>query len=311
MDMSGKWHFEHVTPDLMMAYKIESVVYSGDTDFQNVEIIDSPAFGRCLVLDDKTQSTSSDERIYHDALVHPAMLFHDTPSSVLIAGGGEGATLREVLRHNYLDKVTMVDLDTEIVSLCHRYLTSHHEGSFDDSRVELIYGDARKYLGSCSTTFDIIILDLVDPLEEGPSYLLYTREFYEIVKSKMNPGGIVVTQGGPAGFGLYSECFTSIVNTMATVFGRVYPYTTFVPAFTTLWGFSIATDINLPYVDSVGINNGTADAVDKLIQERIKGPLSYYDGITHNHMFSLPKYLRYGIEQETRIATDQNPVFMT
>ena len=171
-----------------------------------MDILDTETFGRCLVLDGKTQSTEADEHIYHEALVHPALLFHHKPESVFIGGGGEGATLREILHHNSVQRVVMVDLDGDVVELCRRHLPDHHHGAFDDARVELRHEDARQYLASCQESFDVIVLDLVDPIEGGPSYLLYTEEFYNIARSKLRPGGILVTQAGPAGLLSYSEC---------------------------------------------------------------------------------------------------------
>ncbi len=198
-DISGKWYLETVFPDLAVMLRVQKVLYSGKTDYQNVEVLESDLYGRSLVLDGKTQSTERDEHIYHEALVHPAMLMHPQPRTVFIGGGGEGGTLREVLSHKSVERVVMLDLDREVVDLCRRYLQQHHQGSFDDPRVELLHQDARAYLENCDQQFDVMIMDLVDPLEGGTAYLLYTAEYYSIAKSKMNPGGILVTQSGPAG----------------------------------------------------------------------------------------------------------------
>ena len=97
MDISGKWYLETIFPDLAIMLQVRQVLYSGQTAYQKVEVLDSKTFGRSLVLDGKTQSTERDEHIFHEALVHPSMLLHPGPRVVFIAGGGEGATLREVL----------------------------------------------------------------------------------------------------------------------------------------------------------------------------------------------------------------------
>ena len=121
MDVSGNWYLESVYPDLATMLQVRQVIYSGNTAFQKVEVLESNLFGRSLVLDGKTQSTEKDEHIYHEALVHPAMLLHPDPRCVFIGGGGEGATLREVLAHKSVASVSMLDLDREVVDLCRKF----------------------------------------------------------------------------------------------------------------------------------------------------------------------------------------------
>ena len=310
MQTPGRWHFELVTSDLMVLYRIKDIIYTGKTPYQTVDILETDSFGRCLVLDGKTQSTEADEYIYHEALVHPALLLHPRPETVFIAGGGEGATLREVLCYNSVRRAVMLDLDADVVEICRRYLPQHHQDAFEDPRVELRHDDARAYLADCQETFDVMVLDLVDPVEEGTSYLLYTREFYDICRAKLNPGGVLVTQAGPAGLLNYTECFTAIARTLATVFPHASPYTTYVPAFTTLWGFVMVMAEDGPISAGPPPDELEPRVIDRLISERLPAEFRYYDGITHRSMFSLPKYLRQGIEAEHRIVTDDNPVFM-
>ena len=302
MDISGKWYLETVFPDLVTMLQVRQVLYSGETAYQKVEFLESRLFGRSLVLDGKTQSTERDEHIYHETLVHPAMLLHPGPSSVFIAGGGEGGTLREVLAHKSVEQVTMLDLDQEVVELCRRYLPQHHQGSFDDPRVKLSHQDAREYLEGTAESFDVMIMDLVDPLEAGTAYLLYTEEYYQLARSKLNPGGILVTQSGPAGLLSYQECFTTIYRTLISAFTHTVPIQVHIPAFQTLWGFSLASDSPLTDLSD--------DQVDGLVAERIGKELKYYDSESHRSMFALPKFLRQGIQQEQRINRDAAPVFM-
>ena len=282
--------------------QVREVLYSGKTAFQKVEVLDSSVFGRSLVLDGKTQSTERDEHIYHEALVHPPMLLHPNPRSVFIAGGGEGASLREVLAHKSVERAVMLDLDREVVEICRRFLPNHHQGSFDDPRVELSHEDAREYLSSGSETFDVMIMDLVDPLEAGTAFLLYTQEYYRIARSRLNQGGVLVTQSGPSGLLSYQECFTTIFNTLSSIFKYTAPAQVHVPAFATLWGFSLASDSPIPLL--------TDGELDDLIARRVSKPLMFYDGESHRNMFALPKFLRDGIQQEQRINRDSAPVFM-
>src|SRR4030066_104485 len=132
-----KWLYDEVSPDLAQLHRIKKAIYSGRTEFQSVEIFDTRSFGVCLVLDGKIQSSERDEFIYHEALVHPAMLSHACPETAFIAGGGEGATLREVLAYKTVKKAIMVDIDRRVIDICRRFLPEFHQGSFDVSPFEL------------------------------------------------------------------------------------------------------------------------------------------------------------------------------
>ncbi|MCI0823092.1 MAG: fused MFS/spermidine synthase, partial [Chloroflexi bacterium] len=205
----GNWHYELITPDLLQAENIDRVLYEGQTAYQHVRIHDAACFGRTLVLDDKTQSTEVDEFVYHEALVQPCMIAHPGPRVVFVAGGGEGATIREVLRHRSVEKVVMVDIDREVVEVCKKYLPNHHQGSFDDPRLELIHDDALKYLEETPQRFDVAIIDVPDPLEAGPAYLLFTQEFYRLLQSRLTERGLMVAQSGPTGPAFTEQCFSA------------------------------------------------------------------------------------------------------
>jgi len=291
---------DYISPDLTVLHSIKERIYSGRTKFQSVEIINTGSFGVCLVLDGKIQSSEADEFIYHEALVHPVMLTHPRPEKVFIAGGGEGATLREVLAHKTVRKAVMVDIDKEVVSLCRRLLPSWHQKAFDDPRAELHFADARKYLENSSDKFDVIIIDLVDPLEQGPARLLYTREFYQIVEQKLGPAGIMSVQAEPAEWKNLDN-FTAIVNTLRNVFSITRPYQVHVPSFFGLWGFVAASQ-------SLDPAKLTPEEIDTRISTRISKKLTSYDGLTHQAIFTIPKHIRRKLATTRRIITDKQPV---
>ncbi|MDY7019545.1 MAG: polyamine aminopropyltransferase [Chloroflexota bacterium] len=297
---NNKWFADHLSPDMVLFHSIKGLIYSGRTRYQSVEIIDTGSFEVCLILDGKVQSSSMDEFIYHEALVHPSMLCHPRPEKVFIAGGGEGATLREVLAHNTVKRATMVDIDKEVVDICRRFLPSFHQNSFNDPRTDLHFTDARKYLEKSTEKFDVIIIDLVDPLAEGPARLLYTQEFYQIVKQKLEPQGIMSLQAEPAGWH-DSENFVAIINTLKTIFPVVCPYSVHVPAFTTSWGFACASA-------SITPANLTPEEVNVRISARLSKELKSYDGFTHQAMFTLPKHIRGQLATATKIITDNEPI---
>jgi spermidine synthase len=295
-----KWFSDYISPDLTMLHSIKERIYSGRSKFQSIDIINTGSFGICLVLDGKIQSSEADEVIYHEALVHPAILTHPQPERVFIAGGGEGATLREVLAHKTVKRAVMVDIDEEVVSLCRRFLPSWHQNAFDDPRAELHFADARKYLEENSDKFDVIIIDLVDPLEQGPARLLYTQEFYQIVKQKLGSDGIMSVQAEPAEWRNLDN-FIAIANTLRNVFSIARSYQVHVPSFLGLWGFVAASQ-------SLDPSELTPEEIDTRISTRISKKLESYDGLTHQAMFTIPKHIRQQLAASKKIITDKQPI---
>lgn len=257
-------------------------------------------------MDGKTQSSEMDEFVYHEALVQPSLVSHKSPERILIAGGGEGATAREVLRHSSVKNLTMIDLDSELVELCKEYLPLHHQGSFGDPRIKVISQDVMEFLENSRDQYDVIVIDLPDPLEGGPAYLCYTREFYTLVASRLSPGGIMVTQAGPTGPNNHKEVFTAILNTMGSVFKSTLPYRVYIPSFGTLWGFAIGSQADASAITSIDV-----EEVDSRINQRLNSDLKFYDGETHRGLFMLPKYLRSALYSESRIITTESPIFAT
>lgn len=295
------WFWDCVTPDLIQQFSVSAMPYTGKSKYQSIQVLDTPAFGRCLVLDGKIQCSTSDEFIYHEALVHPAMITHPKPETVFIAGGGEGATLREVLAHKTVKKAVMVDIDKKVPEVCKKYLPSLSDGALEDSRTELIYMDAMKYLAETREKFDVMILDLTEPLEEGPAYLLFTKEFYQDLSKKLKKGGLMALQAGTTSM-LVSPTFLVVVNTLSKVFPIVAPYHVQIPSFGGPWGFAVVSQSLDPPKHSPG-------EVDRRVSSRLSRPLRFYDGLAHSGIFCLPKYLRKQIEEEKRVITKDKPFF--
>lgn len=316
--------------------------------------------GKTLVLDGKSQSAKADEAVYHESLIHPAMLLHGAPKRVFIGGGrarprlsrrsvralnarrgrgtyilkrgrgplsfshtklfcdfvfsetgGELASARETLRHRCVEEVVMVDLDEEVVEACKKYMPEWHGGCIDDPRLKVHYGDARAWLISPeSGLFDVIVLDISDPIEAGPAVHLYTLEFYTLIRAKLNPGGLIVTQSGPGGMFNYGECFTAINKTLNAAFDHVAPYVVSIPSFGSDWAFNIAysADSDRPTTEQFRLRN--SEVIDAQIARQITGEQKHYDGQSHALMFSLLKCVRNGLAEETRVITEANPVFM-
>lgn len=208
-DQAANWYSETQGDGLIMQFHVTSRVHCCQTKFQAVELLQTEAFGRCLMLDGQMQSSQLDEALYHESLVQPAMCAHPQPQRVFIGGGGEGATLREVVKHACVTRATMCDIDEEVVALCKQHLPTHHKGSFDDPRAHVVYTDAKAYVEE-NGPWDVIILDLADPLECGPAFALYTQEFYRTCLDKLTPHGILVTQAGPCDVTTCRDVFTPV-----------------------------------------------------------------------------------------------------
>lgn len=269
--------------------------------YQEVKLVESETFGRVLLLDGKIQSTQVDEFIYHEALVHPAMLSHPDPRSIYIAGGGEGATLREVLRHDSVQEAVMVDLDEEVVGICREYLPTWHQGAFEDPRTRLLFEDARAILEKEDRTYDVIICDLSEPVDNGPSYMLFTQEFYRLCSQRLNPGGVFVTQSGCPSF-VYSICFHSVTTTLELVFANVSPYLAFIPSFASNWGFTLAS--NSPLLPAIN-----PDILESRIKPIAK-ELRYLDPDFIQSMFAIPKHLKENKEEVGRVIRDGEPLIV-
>jgi spermidine synthase len=295
-----KWFFEATTAVEGHVHAITRTVFSLQTEFQQMEILETASYGKCLVLDGRIQSSAADEFIYHEALVHPAMIVGGRPEAVLVIGGGEGATLREVLRYRSVRRAVMVDIDEAVVDACRRHLPEMHRNAFDDPRVELRHEDARGYLEATAERFDVAIVDLTEPLQAGPACRLFTREFYRLLQARLTPTGQVSLQAGMTRVGELLF-YSALSRTLGEVFPVVAPYQAFIPCFATPWGFVLATGGEDPRA------LGPA-AVDERLRERLPGELDYYDGLAHQHMFCLPKHLRQALATCTRRITDAEPL---
>jgi spermidine synthase len=298
--MPVKWFYDYFNPNEAHGHAIKGTIFQTKSEIQEISIIETHNYGKCLVLDNEFQSAERDEFIYHEALVQPALTIHPNPERVAIIGGGEGASLREVLRHKTVKKAVMIDIDGTVIDCAKQFLTSFHEDAFNDPRVEVQIADGRKYLENTSETFDTIIIDITVPLEGGPSYLLFTKEFYTTVMDRLTENGTLCVQADTTSI-IALLSYTSINNTLAQLFTGVYPYAAFVPTYAMLWGFSLATKGLNPH-------DLSKEEVDKRISARISGELKFYDGITHQALFNIPKYLRKAIKDQTWVNYDNKPL---
>jgi spermidine synthase len=278
-----QWYVEELSPTELHHHAIAETYYSGRTAFQDVAIVRSYTFGKMLILDGDTQSSQADERIYHEALVHPALAATPDRSDVLILGGGEGATLREVLRAPDVGRCTMVDIDGEVVALCKRFLPEWSAGAFDDPRARVIVGDALEFLRNDVDRYGAIISDLTEPLPDSPSHALFSGRVFQDIKARLIDDGVYVLQASTASFhnlGLHAK----MARTLRGYFKYVSSYYTHIPAFDTDWAFIACSD-------AVDVASLDADTIAAYCGS-LAGENYFYDAETHRRLFSLPLYLR-------------------
>jgi len=218
----------------------DDIVFSKRSKYQEIVLTRSGDDFR-LYLDGSLQFSTSDEYRYHEMLVYPAILSSQTDSSrILVMGGGDGLAVRELLKFNFVQSITLVELDGFMADLAKNNSTLKmiNGNSLLNPKVEVIIGDAYDYLINNRHGFDVIIADFTDPHDETISKL-YTVEFFRLVKKSLKPGGIFVTQSTSSLFA--REAFWCINKTMSAAFKNVYPYHAFIPTFGD-WGFNMASD---------------------------------------------------------------------
>ena len=301
-ELRWRWFIEWDTRYDGHLRAIKKVIYQGRSRYQEIEIIEFHELGKALIIDGLTQSSIYDEHIYHEALVHPAMILHDSPEKILIIGGGEGATLREVLKYRSVKEVHMVDLDDEVIKVSKKYLPEMNKGSFDDPRLKLIIDDGRKFIEDKVDEYDVIILDLVDPIKNTQAVFLYTIEFYEKIRKSLKENGVIVTQATSPSSTL--NVYSVIYNTIKHIFRFSRPYSIYMKSFDDLWGFVIASD-------KLDIGKLSLEDINKRIKDRVFHPLRFYDGETHIWMFTLPKNIREKLFSEDKISTDKEPISLS
>lgn len=230
---------ERLNPGLGFFYSAGRTLARTRTRYQEVELVETPRLGRVLLIDGITQVSERDEYRYHEPLVHPALLAHPEPRTVLVVGGGDGGVLREVLRHRTVERADFAELDPEVASFSREHLAHVHGGAFEDPRVRPSFGDGRAFVEAAAPgTYDAVIMDMTDPA--GPSRFLYTREFFEAVRRALS--------GPEAVFALHGEspvarpaAYACIGRTLEAVFPRVRAASAYVTMYGTLWSFRFAS----------------------------------------------------------------------
>ncbi|AVX20822.1 MULTISPECIES: polyamine aminopropyltransferase [Carboxydocella] len=235
------WLREQHTEGYSVSWKIKEIFYQKQTPYQHLAIVEFYDLGRALVLDGIVQTTEKDEYIYHEMIAHVPMFSLRQVETVLVIGGGDGGTVREVLKHTGVKKVVLAEIDEDVINACRQYLPVT-AACLSDPRVELAIGDGIKYVEQQQAAFDLIIVDSSDPI--GPAEPLFGSKFYQLVKRALKPGGAVVAQTESPLF--YPQAFQRAVQAMRENFTYVKPYLTAIPSYVGgFWTFTMASDSEL------------------------------------------------------------------
>lgn len=299
------WFMEWFSECEFHGHKVKRILAASKTPFQSATLIETNAFGKCLIIDNETQSSELDEYIYHESLVCPALIIHPNPSRALILGGGEGATAREILNSNTIKKAVMVDIDYAILEFAKKYMKEWHRKAFEDDRLSVLVQDAKNFVEKTSVKFDVIYSDLPSPEKGGPAFELYTNEFYKSVKRILDRNGIFVTQAGPGIPSLF-QLHEAMHATLSSVFNTVRSYFAYIPSYDMTWSFLFCTDS--AKLDPLLC---TGREMDDIIEKRLRTKLKFLDGAAIEGVFRIPKYYRERIKANRKIITRNRPVFFT
>jgi len=218
-------------------YKIEEILYKGESKFQDVKIAILEGFGKALILDNVVQFTEKEEFIYHETLAHIPMFTHPNPQNVLIIGGGDGGIAREVLRHQSVKKVFLVDLDEKVTDITREYFPSFRT-IFDDKRLTTLYTDGLQFVKESKDKFDVVLIDLTDPV--GPAKPLFEEPFYRLVSNVLSDDGIMCCQSESLWY--HNNIIKDIQNSLLKIFPVVDLFTLVTPVYTGYWwGLSYAS----------------------------------------------------------------------
>lgn len=268
---------------------IDNLVYHQQTELQELIIFDNAAFGRVMALDGVIQTTERDEFIYHEMLTHVPLFAHGAAKKVLIIGGGDGAMLREVCRHQSVAQITMVEIDTYVIELCRQYLPHHNAGAYQDPRLKLIIDDGVNFVQQTQEKFDVIISDCTDPI--GPGESLFTSAFYQGCADALQQGGIFVAQNGVCF--LQQQQVVNSHNKLKNYFNDVSFYQAAIPTYYGgIMTFAWATQD--PQLRQLTLS--------QLQQRLFQSDLNcrYYTSAIHQGSFALPQYLLTALQHQSR-----------
>ena len=272
------WYTEEHSPNVRFSIKIDRQLYSGQSDFQRIDVLQSQEFGRILTLDGLIMVTEKDEFIYHEMIVHPAMAVNPQIRRVLVIGAGDGGVVRELARYECIQSIDLVEMDEQVVNACRQYLPEN-ACRLDDKRVHIYFDNALRFIRRRHAQYDLIIVDSTDPF--GPSEGYFTREFYGICYNALREDGIMVNQQGSPFYRHDAEAIQRSHKRIVSTFPISRVYQAHIPTYAAgYWLFGFASKKYHPVDDFDR---------DKWLGLHLK--TQYYTVRLHVGAFCLPAFL--------------------
>lgn len=258
-------------------------LFRQQSPFQLIEVFNTPEYGKTLAVDGLVMCTEKDEAAYHEMIVHIPMFAHGCVQDVLVIGGGDGGTVREILRHPSVQAVTMVEIDEVVVRASCQHLPTL-SSALNDPKLQLIIGDGIEYVQQAQDeAFDLIVVDSSDPI--GPAEGLFNLSFFKEVHRCLRSGGVMTAQSESPWF--HAQAFAALNQCLQTVFGQAYvhPYLVFIPTYPTgMWSFAYAAkDSRHPW------QNCDHSQISQFTK---KENLQYYNAGIHQAAFQLPTFVK-------------------
>lgn len=270
MDM---WLKEGQISDAAMTYKVKETLSKKSTPFQELCILDTEAFGRMLLLDGIVQTTINDEYVYHEMIAHIPLFTHPNPKKVLVVGGGDGGSIREILKHPSVEKAVLCEIDGVVIEECKKYLPEI-SCALDDPRCEIFVGDGIKYVHEHKNEFDVVIVDSTDPF--GAAEGLFGGSFYKEISECLTEDGIFIAQTETPFY--LPEVVKRVFNDAKAVFPVTKLFMAAIPTYPSgYWSFTIGSKKHDP--ENVNLE-GKIDIESK-----------YYTKKLHKACFTLPKFV--------------------
>jgi spermidine synthase len=279
------WYTEAHTPTVRFSIKVKQQLLNRQSPFQRIDVFDSEEFGRFFTLDGFIMVTEKDEFIYHEMIVHVPMAVNPNIKSVLVIGGGDGGTVRELARYKTVERIDMADIDEAVVEVCREYF-KQTACALDDPRVTLHFEDGLKFIRRFENAYDLIIVDSTDPF--GPGEGLFTKEFYGNCFNALTDGGILVNQHENPYYESYARAMLRAHKRIKDFFKVCSAYQAHIPTYPSgHWLFGFASKKFDPVADL------DADAWNALGLAT-----NYYNTDIHRGAFMLPNYVKKAFEEE-------------
>lgn len=273
------WYTEEHTDNARLSMKVKEHLFTGQSDFQKIDVIDTYEFGKVLTIDGLVMVTEKDEFIYHDMITHVAMATNPDIKKVLVIGAGDGGTVRELTKYQSINHIDMVEIDELVVKVSRDYLPIT-ASKLDDPRVNLYFEDGIKFVKDKENEYDLIIVDSTDPI--GPGEGLFTREFYRDCHRALTEKGILINQSESPYYEHNARELTRAVNKLSEVFPIFEVYQYHMPTYPSgHWLFGFSSKALHPIKDFDG---------DKW--ESLELKTKYYNTAIHTGAFALPTYVR-------------------